>query len=672
MTLPLRRLPIRLTLTLLLIVLLRPLPAWTAVDAIDISLEELLKVRIVSTPKFAEDPNKIPSIVSILTAADIRLYGWRTLGAALRSLQGFNVTDDHTYAYGGIRGISQPGDYRPRMQILIDGQAMNENIYASAPVDSAFPLDIGLVERIEVIRGPSAAIYGSDAMFGVINVVTRNGTSVRSEADLRLASGADRRLRLSWGGQIGGNDVVVSASGFGAQGSTLAVNDVNGDGSLRDLHRIGGEDGGQLFAKVRGSDWRFALIHAKRERVAPTASYDTVADDHGHTETDTYTLIDLGKDWKLNAANSLHQRLYLGDYRYDGVFPYDYSAEPIADPRLMNVDLARGSWWGIENRLVNTAWSGQRFTVGLEYRSNWRQNQLNYDRGYGCYETRSDMPCLNDQRSSRQISVTLQDEIQIGNSTQLILGSSLDHVSQFGSFWSPRLGLTQDAGKAGLFKLLYGSAYRIPSVYERHYTAPSLPYGNPALEPERIRSLELAWEKRFSPQSRLAATVYHFHIARMITTDDTGQATNGSKVEASGLEVEYEHRWHNASRLRTGYSIQNAGDEMRRLDNSPRRMFKLNLAVPTGIPHLMAGAETQWVSARTADYGTRTVPSYLLANMNLSYTPTGKPWEVALGIYNVFDRRYSDPVSTDNILGVRRWQMPQLGRMAMLRTTLHF
>ncbi|MDE1543854.1 TonB-dependent receptor [Dechloromonas agitata] len=647
-----------------------------ALDAIDMSLEDLLQVSIVSAPKFTENPDQIPSVVSIISAADIRLYGWRTLGAALRSLQGFNVTDDHTYAYGGVRGISQPGDYRPRQQILIDGQSMNDNIYASAPVDSAFPLDLGLIERIEVIRGPSAAIYGGDAMFGVINVVTRSGTSVGRVASLKLGSGADRRLRLSWGGQVGGADVLVSATSFGVHGRTLSVDDVNGDGSRRDLHRVGGEDGGQLFAKVRGSDWNFSLIHSKRERVVPTASYDTIADDHGHAETDTYTLLNLGKEWKLNAANTLHQRLYLGDYRYDGVFPYDYSADPaIADPRLMNVDLAKGSWWGIENRLVNTRWNGQRITLGIEYKSNWRQNQRNSDRGYGCVSTSgvSSDPCLNDQRSSQQVSVMAQDEIQIGSATLLTIGASYDHVSQFGSFWSPRLGVTHDAGQAGIFKLLYGTAFRVPSVYERYYTSPSFSYGNPALVPEKMRSLEVAWEKRFTQQSRLTASVYHFHIARMVTTDENGTTVNdGSKVEATGLELEYEQRWSNGSRLRTGYSIQHAADATRRFDNSPRHMVKANLGLPTGIPHLMAGLESQWISARTADYGTQKVPSYLLANLNLLYTPAGRPWEIALGIYNLFDRHYTDPVATDEILGARRWQIPQFGRSAMLRTTLHF
>lgn len=650
-------------------------PAWSTVDPIDMPLDELLKVRIVSTPKFAENPDQIPSVVSVLTADDIRLFGWRTLGDALRSLQGFNVTSDHTYAYGGVRGISQPSDYRPRMQVLIDGQSVNENIYASAQVDSTFPLDVGLVERIEVIRGPSAAIYGGDAMFGVINVVTRSGTSVGTEASFKLGSGADRRLRLSWGGQLGGNDVLLSVTGFNAHGRTLSVDDVNGDGSRRDLHRVRGEDGGQLFAKIHGSDWRLSLLHAKRERIVPLASFDSIADDHGHTEADTYTLLSLVKEWRLNATNALHQHLYLGEYRYDGTFPYDYSSATIADPRVLNIDTVRGNWWGFENRLVNTRWSGHRITLGLEYKSNWRQDQLNFDRGYGCVDNSTTTPCLDDRRRSKQVSLMAQDEIQIGNATLLTLGLSHDHVDaseHIGSFWSPRIGITHDTGAAGLFKILYGTAFRVPTVYERYYTAPSFAYGNPALEPEKMRSLEISWEKRFGMQSKLTATAYHFRIARMVTTDQNGVAINGTPVRASGLEIGYEQGWRNGSRLRTGYSIQHSGDETGRFDNSPRHMLKANIGVPTGIPHLMAGLEGQWISRRNADMGNQSVPSYLLTNLNLRYAPSAKKWEIALGIYNLFDRQYADPVASDEIMGVRRWRMPQLGRTAMLHTTLHF
>lgn len=643
--------------------------AMAAIDAIEMPLDELLKISIVSTPKFAENPDQIPSIVSILNAEDIRQYGWRTLGDALRTLQGFNVTDDHTYGYAGVRGISQPGDYRPRLQILIDGVSVNENIYSSVPVNSAFPLDIGLIERIEVIRGPSASIYGGDAMFGVINIVTRSGQNVGGEASLSLGSGANRRLRTSWGGQIGGKDVLVSATGFDANGRTLSFNDVNGDGSSRDLDNIGGENGKQLFAKVRGEDWRFSLIHAERNRIIPTASYDTIANDRGHVESDRYTLLDLSKDWKLNSTNTLQQRAYFGDYHYDGEFPYDYSP---ADSRLMNIDKVRGTWWGIDNRLVNTSYAGHRWTLGVEYKNNSRQDQLNYDRNYGCYDSSTVTPCLDDHQHSHQFTFLAQDEIQLDASSVLTIGLSHTRAGSLGSFWSPRLGLVHDAGSTGLFKVLYGTAFRIPSVYERSYTTPTFLYGNPNLKPEKMRSLEFAWEKRFSRQNRVSATIYHFQIEKMVTIDGGGTAMNGTPTRATGFEIEYEQRWNNGSRLRTGYSMQHAANDTGEFDNSPRHMLKLNAAIPTGLTHLSAGLESQWISERQANLGAERVPAYLLANLNLTYEPTSQPWSLALGVYNLFDHRYHDPVAIDTVMAAQRWQMPQLGRSFQLKTNLRF
>ncbi len=622
----LRPLPALLASTLLLL----SRPTLAAIDAIEMPLEELVKVNIISTPKFAENPDQIPSVVSILTAEDIRLYGWRTLGDALRTLQGFNVTDDATYSYAGVRGISQPGDYRPRLQMLIDGMSVNENIYASSPVDSAFPLDIGLVERIEVIRGPSASIYGGDAMFGVINIVTRSGQSINgAEASLSMGSGADRRLRATWGGQVGGADVLISATGFDANGRTRTFNDLTDDGSAQRIHGVGSENGNQLFAKVRGGDWSASFIHADRDRIIPHGSYGTIPGDTGHVETDHYDLFQLSKNWKLDAWNTLEQRFNIGAYGYDGQFPYDYSSALPSDPRVMNIDKARGNWWGIENRLINTAWSGHRLTLGLEYKANSRQDQLNYDRGYGCYGY-SATPCLDNRHQSKQFTLMAQDEIQIGTSSLLTIGISHNRQEGYSPFWSPRLGIVHDAGGWGLFKALYGTAFRAPSVYERAYIVPSIGYGNPTLLPEKMRSFEVSWEKRFSLQSRLTATAYHFDIERMVTTDSAGLAVNGTPVRANGLEIEYEQQWSNGSRLRTGYSVQYAADETRRLDNSPRHMVKLNLAVPVGIPNVMAGFEGQWISGRLGNAATESVAPYALANLNLSYAPPGSPWTISL------------------------------------------
>lgn len=638
-------------------------------DAIEIPLEDLVNVRIMSTPKFAENADAIPSVVSILQREDIRLYGWRSLGDALRTLQGFNVTNDHTYAYAGVRGISAPGDYRPRLQILIDGVPINENIYAGAPVDSAFPLDLDLVERIEVVRGPSASVYGGDAMFGVINVITRSGQSVKGgELALGLGSGEERRGRLSWGGRAKETDLLVSVSGFDAGGRSLNFDDVNASGEPQRAHGVGAENGGQVFVRARGSDWRFTLIHSDRQKTVPTASYGTIFDDPGHRESDRYSLAELAKDWQINARTALYQRLYVGEYGYDANFPYDYAPDVA---RVINRDRARGNWWGFENRLVSTAWSDQRWTLGLEYRFDTRQYQLNDDPGYGCYGVGS-APCLSDSRQRRQGTLYLQDEIQLGSASLLTLGVRYDQIAGQESFWSPRLGLVHDAADYGIFKLLYGTAFRTPSVYERFYVAPSYSYGNPDVQSEKMQSLEFAWEKRLGLTSRLTAALYTFNLQRLISTDTTGLATNGSRIRATGLELEYEHQWSNRARLRTGYTTQYAANAEGGMDNSPQHMLKLNLAVPTGLVGIMAGFEGQWVGERRAAGGSEKVAAYGLANLNFSYAPPTQPWEVSFGIYNLFDQRYQDPVSVDDLLPVTRWRMPQLGRSVLLKTIFRF
>jgi iron complex outermembrane receptor protein len=382
--------------------------ATAAVDALDMTLDELLAVRIVSTPKFAEHPDRIPSAISVLTAEDIRLYGWRTLGEALRSLQGFNVTSDHTYDYAGMRGVAQPGDYRPRMQVLVDGVSLVDTIYASVPVDTAFPLDIGLVERIEVIRGPSASVYGGDAMFGVINVVTRAGVGHGStEFALTTDRGAGRRLRATWSGEIAGASALLSASAFHSSGSSLAFSDLTADGEATRVRHVGADDGRQLFFKLRGADWRLTLLHAERERTVPTGSYETLPNDTGHFETDRYDFLSLAREWRLAADQTFELHAVVGQYGNDGAFPYDYAPD---NPRLFNVDKARGNWWGIENRWVYTGWRGHRLTLGLEYRANTRQDQRNDDRGYGCFDLGSPAPCLDSRESSRQATLYVQDE----------------------------------------------------------------------------------------------------------------------------------------------------------------------------------------------------------------------------------------------------------------------
>src|SRR5205823_5366874 len=113
---------------------------------------------------------------------------YRTLAEALGGARGMFTTFDRTYHYLGVRGFSLPGDYGSRLLLLVNGQSLTDNILGqSVWFGQDFPLDMSLVKRIEIVRGPSSALYGSNGIFATINVVTFSpeefhGTQVRAEA----------------------------------------------------------------------------------------------------------------------------------------------------------------------------------------------------------------------------------------------------------------------------------------------------------------------------------------------------------------------------------------------------------------------------------------------------------------------------------------------------------
>ena len=139
-------------------------------DFMEMSVEELMSVEVamvVGASKYEQQVTEAPASVSIVSADDIKKYGYRSLADALRSVRGTYVTYDRNYNYLGTRGFDRPGDLNTRVLLLVDGHRINDNIFESAPVGTEFPIDIDLIDRIEVIRGPSSSLDGMWRSSGV-------------------------------------------------------------------------------------------------------------------------------------------------------------------------------------------------------------------------------------------------------------------------------------------------------------------------------------------------------------------------------------------------------------------------------------------------------------------------------------------------------------------------
>lgn len=144
----------------------------------DLSIDSLLNTQISTAAKYAQSASEAPASVTIISSEDIQRYGYRTLQDVFMRVFGFYVSNDRNYAYLGVRGFSRPTDYNNRIQLLINGHTLNENIFGSVSISTEFSIDLNAVERIEIVRGPGSALYGTSAMLAVVNIITKTGNSV--------------------------------------------------------------------------------------------------------------------------------------------------------------------------------------------------------------------------------------------------------------------------------------------------------------------------------------------------------------------------------------------------------------------------------------------------------------------------------------------------------------
>src|SRR5262245_41069408 len=142
-------------------------------DLAALPLDALLDMPVTGASRLPAPLTETAAAVTVVTADQIRALGYRTLSEVLASVRGVMVTSDRSYDYVGVRGFYAPGDYNTRVLLLIDGNRVNDNLYDQAYIGTEFPLDVALVDRVEFIPGQASAVYGANALFGVINVVTK-------------------------------------------------------------------------------------------------------------------------------------------------------------------------------------------------------------------------------------------------------------------------------------------------------------------------------------------------------------------------------------------------------------------------------------------------------------------------------------------------------------------
>ena len=630
-------------------------PAGTPAPRLDrdlnsLSIEELMEIEVqtvVSASRYRQKVSDAPASVTIITAEDIRKYGYRTLADILRSVRGFYTTYDRTYDYIGVRGFGRLGGRNTRILLLVDGHRLNDAIFDSAPIGTEFPLDVDLIERVEVTRGPGSSLYGSNAFFGVVNVVTRPAKDIGGRELSAEAGGYHTyKARLS-SGTTGKNDqeLLASASGFASEGDRLYFREYDPGYPLADLRAANGgyvdngdyDDFRSAYAKYERGGLRLVAAYLERTKGVPTAAQGADFNEPDNQTVDERGYLDLQYSARTERGDEYTARAYYDLYRFDADRLYTGT---------LNKDLAEAASYGGEARVTTSLLNVHRLITGVEYEIRGRQDQWNGD------IAPSSALYLDDRRRSRTWAAYIQDEITISPVFLLYAGIRRDEVSTFGGATNPRLAAVLTPVEHGTLKLLYGRAFRAPTVYEMFYEAPTTE-SNPGLQPETIDTYELAYEHDFGKRLRATVSRYSYSIKNLITQtyDSLSGSTsfqNQEKAVATGIELEVQKTWENGSDGRISYAYQKAEDPNtgELLSNSPRHLAKLNVDVPLAGDRFRAGLEEQYIGPRHTEAG-RETPGTALTNVTILGRDRERTLEVSLSIYNLLDKRYADVVSID-------------------------
>jgi len=624
---------------------------------------------IVGASKYEQKISEAPASVSVITARDIKRYGYRTLADILKSIRSFYVTYDRDYNFVGTRGFGPPGDYNTRVLLLVDGHRINDDIYDQAYIGTDFILDVDLIDKIEVIRGPSSSIYGTNAFFGVINVITKQAKDLSSpelsgELFLFDSTYDAYKLRGSYGHKFEkGPEVVVSASGYDSKGQRLYFKEFDQPPDMDGWVKGGDYDNNySFFSKAAFQDFSFHAAFVSREKGVPTGAWGTMFGDKRTSTNDDRGYLELKYKHSFEKQIDLQARLYYDHYKYRAYYVYDNAVPPNPPEPIVYTDRSWGEWLGAEVQATKTLYEKHKITVGMELQDHMRQD-MRFEDPFEVY--------MDDKRSSTNWALYAQGEIRPLKDLLFNAGLRHDNYKSFGGTTNPRLAAIYNLYEKTTLKALYGIAFRAPNNYEFYYQDNGTSQkGNPDLKPETINTYEAVLEQGIGERLRATVSAFYYNTKDLIVqevdpADNLFIYKNVGEVNASGAELELDGRW-DILEGRFSYTYQDARDKKTKslLINSPTNMVRLNLSAQV-IEKLSINPEIQFMSKRKTITPGEYAGAFTVVNLTLLSQDLAKNLTLSFSIYNLFNEKYGDP-------GAEFETIKQDGRNLRLKLTYSF
>lgn len=541
-------------------------------DSVKSALDSLLTLKIVgeqfvsTASTYAQSVEEAPTSATIITAEDIKLYGYNSLTDVLRTVRGFYASYDRQYESLGIRGFNRPTDYNNRVLLMIDGHRLN--IYDGAPIGNDLALNMANFEKIEIIRGPGSALYGQNAMFAVINLITKKTNNfLKPEVKLSYGSFDSKTFSINYGGNISDDlSLSINSSFYDSKGENLYFPEFDkpstnyGVAENLDFENYYGFNG-----LLKYKNLQLSILSTYRKKGNPTGSFYSKFNTFSETE-ERKKFIEAKYTQSLSFDKHLTLRAFYDTYYQDGT--YHIYVLFIDDVGTNQNDFETA---GGEGQFIWDVLNNNRITMGIEYRHDLMKKFRLFMPNV--YE-------LDIEEPNKTLSIYVQDEYQYSENLSFYAGLRRDDYFNGEFSVNPRFSINYAPHNNHILKLIYGTAYRTPNIYERNYEIPLLFKKNNYLQAEKITTIDFIWEYDISKIFKNVFSFYHYDMTDLIDqyynpSEFNYQFRNIGKAKATGIELGGQARVSENFRGYASYSYQYAQDgNNKRLTNSPENIFK--------------------------------------------------------------------------------------------------
>ena len=554
------------------------------------------------------------SSTTVITEEEIEKKGKVTVGELLRAVPGVSITQQ-----GGLGGFTQlylRGGAPGQIMVMIDGIEVKYLMEHDGGFFDFAHLTTDNIEKIEIIRGPQSTLYGSSAMSGVINIITKKGEG-KPEFNFSFEGGSHNTFRelLSLSGSAEKINYSFSLSRVDSDGISSAAGGAEKDGC--EISTISSRLGFKVFDD---SELSLVLRYTRSE-----TDIDDGANQDDPNRTTEKRMFSSKIQFDQPLADWWEHKLFfsfLDTGRKYKDLPDNVDTTDNAH-NWYKGDIKKVEW---QHNFFPISWD--TITCGFDYKE-----ERGFGDGYNWGSTRFD------RKSANNKGYYFQNQLKLWENLFVTTGLRVDDHELFGTEDTYKMSVTHFTPQTGTrFKANWGTGFRAPSLYQLYSS-----YGDPNLKPEESESYDFGFEQSvFNGRLSFGVTYFHNDFKQMIGWDSPKYA-NIDKVETKGIEIEAFAKPVENLTISINHTFLDAEDEITGLELTRRPKNKSNFAINYGFfdkGNINLGVTRvgyRWINSAN----TQKMKPYIKVDLAASYDFT-ENFQLFGRIENLFDKKYQE------------------------------